>query len=98
MPTSNNENISDRRSPLAYRMAPMTLSDFVGQRHILSEGKLLSRMIQADRLSSIILFGPPGTGKTSIARVIANTTKAPFSQLNAVTSGVKEALELVAGL
>lgn len=96
MPTSNNENISDRRSPLAYRMAPMTLSDFVGQRHILSEGKLLSRMIQADRLSSIILFGPPGTGKTSIARVIANTTKAPFSQLNAVTSGVADIKRVIA--
>lgn len=91
MPTLNNENSnSDRRAPLAYRMAPVTLSDFVGQRHILSEGKLLRRMIKADRLSSIILFGPPGTGKTSVARVIANSTQVPFSQLNAVTSGVAD--------
>ncbi len=96
MPTSNSETNYDRRSPLAYRMAPMTLSDFVGQRHILSEGKLLWRMIQADRLSSIILFGPPGTGKTSIARVIANSTEAPFSQLNAVTSGVADIKRVIA--
>lgn len=96
MATSSNDTNYDRRPPLAYRMAPMTLSDFVGQRHILSEGKLLRRMIKADRLSSIILFGPPGTGKTSIARVIANSTEAPFSQLNAVTSGVADIKRVIA--
>lgn len=86
----------DKQAPLAYRMAPMTLTDFVGQRHILSEGKLLYRMIKADRLSSIILFGPPGTGKTSIARVIAASTQSHFRQLNAVTSGVADIKRVIA--
>jgi len=76
-------------------MSPRTLEDFVGQEHIIGEGKLLNRMIQADRISSIILFGPPGTGKTSIARIIANTTKAAFFKLNAVTAGVKDIKQVV---
>ena len=76
-------------------MSPRTLDEFVGQEHIIGEGKLLNRMIQADRISSIILFGPPGTGKTSIARIIANTTKAPFYRLNAVTAGVKDVKQVV---
>ncbi len=84
-----------KREPLAYRMSPRTLEDYVGQDHILGEGKLLSRMIKADRISSIILFGPPGTGKTSIARIIANTTKAAFFKLNAVTAGVKDIKQVV---
>ncbi|HOK43377.1 MAG TPA: replication-associated recombination protein A [Thermoclostridium caenicola] len=83
------------KEPLAYRMAPRTLDEFVGQEHILGKGKMLHRMIQADRISSIILFGPPGTGKTSIARIIANTTKAPFYRLNAVTAGVKDIKQVV---
>ncbi|NLW02175.1 MAG: replication-associated recombination protein A [Clostridiaceae bacterium] len=83
------------KEPLAYRMSPRTLDEFVGQEHIIGEGKLLNRMIQADRISSIILFGPPGTGKTSIARIIANTTKAPFYRLNAVTAGVKDVKQVV---
>lgn len=78
------------KQPLAYRMAPESLSDYVGQDHILGPGKMLRRMIEADRMSSIILFGPPGTGKTSLARVIAKTTHIPFKKLNAVTSGVKD--------
>lgn len=82
--------------PLAYRMAPRSLEEFVGQQHILSPGKLLHRLIKADRLSSIILFGPPGTGKTSLARVIAATTKLPFRKLNAVTSGVADIKAVVA--
>ncbi|MGI6617167.1 MAG: replication-associated recombination protein A [Saccharofermentanales bacterium] len=77
-------------APLAFRMMPRTMDDFVGQSHILGEGKLLWRMITADRLSSIILFGPPGSGKTSLARIIANTTKSNFERLNAVTSGVAD--------
>ncbi len=76
--------------PLAWRMAPTSLSEFVGQAHILGEGKLLRRMIEADKLSSIVLFGPPGTGKTSLAKVIATTTRSGFRQLNAVTSGIKD--------
>ncbi len=82
-------------APLAERMKPKTLDEFVGQTHILSEGKLLNRLIKADKISSIIFYGPPGTGKTSIARVIANTTKSAFESLNAVTSGVKDLRRVV---
>ncbi len=77
-------------APLADRMRPRILDQFVGQSHILSPGKLLRRAIQADQLSSLIFFGPPGTGKTTLARIIANTTKAEFISLNAVLSGVKD--------
>lgn len=77
-------------APLADRMRPQTLDQFVGQSHILSAGRLLRRAIQADQLSSLIFFGPPGTGKTTLARIIANTTKAQFISLNAVLSGVKD--------
>ncbi len=84
-----------KQEPLAYRMSPKTLDQFVGQEHILGPGKMLRRMIQADQLSSIILFGPPGTGKTSIARIIAETTEATFRQINAVTSGIKDIKRIV---
>lgn len=87
--------MSLKKEPLAYRMSPRTLDEFVGQEHIIGKDKLLNRMILADRLSSIILFGPPGTGKTSIARIIANTTKAAFFKLNAVTAGVKDIKQVV---
>lgn len=76
--------------PLAARMRPRNLSEYIGQDHILGKGRLLRRAIQADQLSSVIFYGPPGTGKTTLARVIANTTKSHFSTLNAVLSGVKE--------
>jgi putative ATPase len=76
--------------PLAARMRPRNLSEYVGQDHILGEGRLLRRAIQADQLSSLIFYGPPGTGKTTLARVIANSTKSYFISLNAVLSGVKE--------
>ncbi len=82
--------VKREHQPLAYRMAPRTLAEYVGQRHILAEGKLLWRMIKADQLSSIILYGPPGTGKTSLAKVIANSTSSSFVKLNAVTSGIKD--------
>lgn len=76
--------------PLAYRMRPRSLDEYIGQEHIIGKGRLLRRAIQADQLSSVIFYGPPGTGKTTLARVIANTTKSYFATLNAVLSGVKE--------
>ena len=86
----------DLSEPLAYRMMPQTLEEYVGQEDILGKDKILYRTIKADRLSSIILWGPPGCGKTSLARVISNTTKYKFVKLNAVTAGVgdiKNAIE-----
>ena len=86
----------DLSQPLAYRMRPKTLEEYVGQEHILGKDKILYRTIQADRLSSIILWGPPGCGKTSLARVISNTTKYKFTRINAVTAGIgdiKKAIE-----
>jgi putative ATPase len=76
-------------------MRPRTLEDVVGQDHIVGPGRLLRRAIQADRLSSVIFYGPPGTGKTSLARVIANTTRAAFENLNAVLSGIKDIREAI---
>jgi putative ATPase len=84
------------KEPLAYRMCPRNIEEFVGQEHIIGKGKLLYRMIKADRISSVIFYGPPGTGKTSLARVIAATTKASFEKLNAVTSGVADIKRIVA--
>lgn len=84
------ENEIKTREPLASRMRPRTLDEIVGQKHILGKGKLLYRAIKADNLGSIILYGPPGTGKTTIARVIANTTKSEFCQINATTAGKEE--------
>ncbi len=86
----------DLNQPLAYRMKPKTLDDYVGQEHILGKDKILYRTIKADRLSSIILWGPPGCGKTSLAKVISNTTKYKFTKINAVTAGIgdiKNAIE-----
>ena len=85
----------DSKTPLAYRMAPETLDEYVGQEDILGKDKMLYRLIKADRLSSIILWGPPGCGKTSLARVIAKTTKNKFEKLNAVNSGVADIKKVV---
>ncbi len=87
--------MSGMREPLAYRMSPRTLEEFVGQEEVVGKGKLLYRMIKADRISSIILFGPPGTGKTSLARIIAATTKASFEKINAVTAGIADIRRIV---
>lgn len=84
------------QEPLASRMRPRSLDEYIGQDHILGKGRLLRRAIQMDQLSSVIFYGPPGTGKTTLARVIANTTKSHFSSLNAVLSGVKELRDEIA--
>ena len=83
-------------APLAARMRPRTLAEYIGQEHIVGPGRLLRRAIEADQLGSLIFYGPPGTGKTTLAQVIANTTRAHFIALNAVLSGVKEIREAVA--
>lgn len=82
-------------SPLAARLRPTSLDEFVGQEHIVGKDTLLYRAIKADKLSSIILYGPPGTGKTTLARVIANSTKSEFVQINATTSGKKDITDTV---
>lgn len=84
------EKNQEKESPLASRMRPKTLDEVVGQQHIIGEGKMLYRAIKADKLGSVIFYGPPGTGKTMLARVIANTTSARFTQLNATTAGKKD--------
>ena len=81
--------------PLAERMRPRTLDDYIGQTHLVGDGNILRRMIDSGKVSSFILWGPPGVGKTTLARIIANTTKAPFFTLSAVTSGVKDVREVI---
>ena len=82
-------------SPLADRMRPRTLDEFIGQRHIVGPGRLLRRAIEADRMTSSIFYGPPGCGKTTLASIIANTTHSAFVQLNAVTSGVADVRKVI---
>ena len=84
------------RLPLAARMRPRSLDEYIGQEHIVGKGRLLRRAIQADRLSSVIFFGPPGTGKTTLAQVIANHTKSNFLSLNAVLAGVQQIRDAIA--
>ncbi len=87
--------LEDKKVPLAYRMCPTTIEEYVGQEHILGKDKMLYRLIKADRISSIILYGPPGCGKTSLARVIAASTKNKFEKLNAVSAGVSDIKQVV---
>ena len=89
------ETTLENESPLASRMRPTTLEEVVGQEHIIGKDKLLYRAIKADKLGSVIFYGPPGTGKTTLAKVIANTTSARFTQLNATTAGKKDMEEVV---
>src|SRR5438132_1352497 len=84
-----------KAQPLAARMRPRTLEEFVGQEHFLGAGKLLRRLLQADRLGSVIFYGPPGSGKTALAHVIAQHSKRRFRQVNAVAAGVKELRDLL---
>ena len=90
------ENSMKKESPLASRLRPETLEEIVGQKHILGKDKLLYRAIKADKLGSLIFYGPPGVGKTTIARVIANTTSAEFKSINATVAGKKDMEEVVA--
>ena len=86
----------EKEAPLAARLRPVTLEEIVGQRHIIGRDTMLYRAIKADKLSSLILYGPPGTGKTTLARVIANSTKGEFTQINATVSGKKDMENIVA--
>ncbi|MDX2214124.1 MAG: AAA family ATPase [Oculatellaceae cyanobacterium bins.114] len=90
------QQLVETEAPLAARLRPRTLDEFIGQDHIIGQGRLLRRAIQADQLSSLIFYGPPGTGKTTLAQIIANTTHAHFISINAVLAGVKEIREAIA--
>ena len=81
--------------PLAERMRPKSLDDYIGQKHLVGEGAIIRRMIESGNISSFILWGPPGVGKTTLARIIAEQTQVPFYTLSAVTSGVKEVREVL---
>lgn len=77
-------------APLASRLRPETLQEYIGQKHLMGEGRVLRRLIEQDRISSMIFWGPPGVGKTTLARVIARSTHADFIDFSAVTSGIRE--------
>src|ERR1043166_1413545 len=81
--------------PLADRMRPTTLDEFIGQEHLLGRGKILREMVDAGELRSLILWGPPGSGKTTLAQILASTAKAVFVQFSAVTSGVKDLKKII---
>ncbi len=89
------DSVKDNSQPLAYRMCPLTLAEFVGQEHILGEDKLLRRAIEADRINSIILYGPPGTGKTALARIIASKTRSHFVWLNAASATLDDLRKVI---
>ena len=82
-------------APLAERLRPKTLDEYIGQTHLVGEGSILRRMIDSGNVSSFILWGPPGVGKTTIARIIANSTKSSFYTLSAVNAGVKDVRDVI---
>ena len=85
----------ERTAPLASRLRPSTLDEFVGQEHLVGKGKILRQLIERDQISSMIFWGPPGVGKTTLASIIAGRTKAEFVNFSAVTSGIKEIKEVM---
>lgn len=87
--------VHDMSEPLAERMRPRTIDEYVGQKHLVGEGAVLRRMIDAGRIPSFILWGPPGVGKTTLAQIIANRLETPFYTLSAVTSGVKDVRDVI---
>lgn len=84
------DSISDFNQPLAVRVRPRSLDEFFGQKHLIGKGKILRRMLEQEQMSSIIFWGPPGVGKTTLANIIANQSKAKFITFSAVTSGIKD--------
>jgi len=82
-------------APLAERLRPQSLDDFIGQKHLVGKGAVLRKMIESGRVPSIIFWGPPGVGKTTLANIIANAVKAPFYKLSAINSGVKDVREVI---
>ncbi|MDK2986584.1 MAG: putative ATPase, partial [Clostridia bacterium] len=91
----NRQQKMKENAPLAERIRPTTLEDFIGQEHLVGKNKLLRRAIEVDRIGSAIFYGPPGSGKTTLAKIIAARTEANFVQLNAVTAGVKDLREVI---
>ncbi|MDE6687283.1 MAG: AAA family ATPase, partial [Lachnospiraceae bacterium] len=85
----------EKTAPLASRLRPKSLEDYVGQKHLIGEGKILRRLIEEDQIPSMIFWGPPGVGKTTLARIIAEKTKAEFVEFSAVNSGIKEVKEVM---
>src|SRR5665213_4510013 len=94
---SSDEKVILSDAPLSARMRPRSLEEYVGQKHILGEGKLLTRAITADRISSLILYGPPGVGKTTLALCISQKTRSHFEKINAVASNLEEMRKILAG-
>ncbi len=88
-------NMHNNMKPLAEKMRPKNLDEFVGQQHILGEGKLLRRLIQANKVPSVVFYGPPGTGKTTLARMIADSSNSNFVKMNAISSGVADAKAVI---